>query len=115
MLNLTLSLESKPVTSCVKVKKVSWLGCLHQTPEKDVEFNIDATGNQKNELLELLNEYRDVLPQEMPHSLPPEIAINHDIDLVPESSPPSLTPYRLPKPLMHELQKHKSSSCSRIH
>ena len=32
------------------------------SPEKDVEFNIDATGIQKNELLDLLNEYRDVLP-----------------------------------------------------
>ena len=31
MLNLTLSLESKLVTPCVKVKKVSWLGWLHQT------------------------------------------------------------------------------------
>ena len=46
----------------------------------------------------------DHLAQELPHSLPPERAINHDIDLVPGSSPPSRTPYRLPKPLMDECQ-----------
>ena len=73
MLNLTLSLESKPVTPCVKVKVrfFAWVSSSDSldSPKKD-EFNIDATGNQKNEPLDLLNEYRDVLPQELPHSLP---------------------------------------------
>ena len=75
------------------------------SPEKDVEFTIDATENQRNERLDLLNVYLDVLPQELPHSLPQKRAINHDIELVPGSSPPSQTPYRLAKPLMAELQK----------
>ena len=83
------------------------------SPEKDVEFNIDATGNQKDELLDLLNGYRDVIPQELPvpHSPPPEGAINRDMDLpvVSGSSPPSRTPYRLPKPLMDKLQKQIST------
>ena len=72
---------------------------------RPTEFNVDATGHHRNELLNLLNEYRDVLPQELPQSLPPERSINHDIDLVPGSSPPSRAPYRLSKPFMDELQK----------
>ena len=46
-------------------------------------------------LLDLLEEFVDVMPLELPKTLTPRYAINHKIELVPSSKPPSKAPYKM--------------------
>ena len=48
--------------------------------------------------------FSDVFPSDLPSKLPPKRTVNHGIDLIPGSSPPSWPPYRLSKPLLDELE-----------
>ena len=115
MLNLTLSLESKPVTPCIK------LGCLHQALlKKTLSSTMTQMEIERMKFLIFLLSIvmfflrschtRARYPLPPP---PPKRAFNHSIDLVPGSSPPSRTPYRLPKPLIDELQKQITTLAGR--
>ena len=42
----------------------------------------------------LLQEYHDVFPKEVPQGLPPMRGIKHQIDLIPGASLPNRPPYR---------------------
>jgi len=44
---------------------------------------------------EIIDEYRDVFPNELPPGLPPQREIDHKIDLVPGAIPPSRPTYRM--------------------
>lgn len=63
------------------------------------------TKEQQQQLSSVLEEFRDCIPDQLPEGLPPERAINHDIDVEPGATPPSRSPFRLPKPEMDELQR----------
>ena len=43
----------------------------------------------------LLEEFIDVMPLELPKTLPPRRAVDHKIELVPGAKPPSKAPYRM--------------------
>ena len=43
----------------------------------------------------LLEEFADVMPPELPKTLPPRHVVDHRIELVPISKPPSKAPYRM--------------------
>ena len=43
----------------------------------------------------LLSEYADVTPEDLPSGLPPDRGIDHNIDLIPGSSLPNQTAYRM--------------------
>jgi len=43
---------------------------------------------------QLLKEYNDVFPQDIPHGLPPQRGIEHNIDLIPGASLPNKPAYR---------------------
>jgi hypothetical protein len=45
-------------------------------------------------VLDVLQEYEDVFPEEVPPWLPPKRGIKHQIDLVPCASLPNRAPYR---------------------
>ena len=57
---------------------------------------LEATGNEtpKLEDYHVLQEFRDVFPDEIP-GLPPKRDINFTIELVPRAAPMSKTPYRM--------------------
>jgi len=54
---------------------------------------------------QLLKEYDDVFPQDIPHGLPPQRGIEHSIDLIPGASLPNRPTYRSNPEETKEIQK----------
>ena len=77
----------------------------HVDLRNDPEIDLEMDGEQREEMLALLREYRDTLPKDLPMKLPPEWLINHEIDLEPYAyaTPHSKRPYRLSQPSLDEL------------
>jgi len=53
----------------------------------------------------VLEEYRDVMPDSLPKSLPPRRGIDHEIELLPGAKPPAKNAYRMAPPELAELRK----------
>ena len=53
----------------------------------------------------MLNEFQDVFPNELPNGLPPKRAVDHAIETIPGSEPPSKSTYRLSYEETAELKK----------
>ena len=53
----------------------------------------------------MLKKYKDVFPDDLPKQLPPRRHIEHSIDLVPGSTPPSKQPYKMSPKELDELKK----------
>ena len=47
------------------------------------------------EISEFLNEYKDIIVDDIPNGLPPVRSISHCMDLIPGTSLPNKAPYRL--------------------
>ena len=73
----------------------------------DPSLNVDTT--QRQTLVDLLADFHNIFPKELPAKLPPRRTVEHDIDLELGATPPSRPPYRLSKPEMDELQKQISA------
>lgn len=71
--------------------------------------NTDRNNQERMELFALLEEYKDVFPDELPAALPPRRSIDHRIEILPGSRPPARPPFRLSKPLLDELQTQLGS------
>jgi hypothetical protein len=61
-------------------------------------------------VFDVVKEYEDVFPEEVPPGLPPKRGIEHKIDLVPGASLPNCAPYRTnpeeTKEIQYQVQKH---------
>ncbi|KAL0354320.1 UNVERIFIED_CONTAM: hypothetical protein Sangu_1013300 [Sesamum angustifolium] len=55
--------------------------------------------------MKLLKEFEDVMPDELPRSLPLKRVVDHEIELVPGTKPPAKKLYRLSQPELVELRK----------
>ncbi|KAL3688559.1 hypothetical protein R1sor_014868 [Riccia sorocarpa] len=64
-------------------------------------------------LQRVLNEFADVLTNELPTELPPRRGVDHKIEVVPGSEPPSKAPYRLNQVYLLELKKQLSELLAR--
>jgi hypothetical protein len=53
----------------------------------------------------IIDEYKDVFPDDLPRTLPPHRDVDHRIDLLPNTTPPSRPAYRLSNTEMDELKK----------
>ena len=53
----------------------------------------------------VLEEFKDVMPPELPKRLPPRREVDHVIELEPGSRPPAMAPYRMAPPELEELRK----------
>ncbi|TXG67082.1 hypothetical protein EZV62_008357 [Acer yangbiense] len=51
----------------------------------------------------VLDEYKDVMPQELPKKLSPRREVDHQIELEPGAKPPTITPYHMAPPELEEL------------
>jgi hypothetical protein len=67
------------------------------TPNVTPKINTAATT--------ILDEYHDVFPDELPAGLPPQRTIDHRIDIVPGSAPPSRPTYRMSDIELAEVKK----------
>ena len=65
------------------------------------------------DMRDLLKQYDDVFPSELPFRLPPKRPVDHAIKVEEEAQPPSRPAYRLSKPEMDELQAQLSEKIKR--
>ncbi|XP_070041432.1 uncharacterized protein [Nicotiana tomentosiformis] len=54
---------------------------------------------------ELLREFEDIMPLDMPKRLPPRRIVDHGIELVPGAKPPVPMPYKMSQPELIELRR----------
>ncbi|RVW27175.1 Retrovirus-related Pol polyprotein from transposon 17.6 [Vitis vinifera] len=93
-----------PMLSAMQVKKglkreeVTYLATLKE--EKD-----DGSGEPIKEIEGVLDEFKDVMPPELPKRLPPRREEDHKIELEPGAKPPAMGPYRMAPPELEELRR----------
>ena len=61
----------------------------------------------------ILKEYKDVVPEDIPHGLPPMRDIQHHIDLVPRAILPNKAAYRMSPKEHEELQRQVDELCTK--
>jgi len=92
--------KNKTVQSYIIVVKT-----IDSEPEKDaINMTEHLTDSQRAQLHTLLNTFRGNVFSE-PTGLPPSRAADHRIELIPASTPPSRSPYRLSQPELEELRR----------
>src|SRR3981081_3153056 len=69
------------------------------------EHSNDSKAAINSDASTIINEFKQVFPEELPSGLPPSRDIDHRIDLVPGQASPSRPTYRMSQPEMDELKK----------
>jgi hypothetical protein len=78
----------------LKMGNVTYLVALREVKEKDI---VDVP----RKVVELLEEFEDVMPSELPKTLPPKRVVDQKIELLPGSTPHTHAPYQMsPKELV---------------
>ena len=86
--------------SCLKAQKLISKGCLyHIVHVRDVDADIPSL-----ESVPIVNEFPDVFPEDLP-GIPPEREIDFGIDLLPDTNPISIPPYRMAPTELKELKE----------
>ena len=88
----------------VRRKKVTYLATLKH--EKHVEIKDETSV----EVLDVLESFREVMPPQLPKTLPPKREVDHRIELVPNAQPPARAPYKMSPPELKELRKQLKES-----
>jgi hypothetical protein len=78
--------------------EITYLAALREVKEETLADVLE-------QVLHLLEEFGDVMPPELPRTLPPKRAVDHRIELLPGSMPPAQAPYRMSPKELAELQK----------
>jgi hypothetical protein len=87
--------------------------------QPDVEYGVlfineidDSNGNKSGDdtslnkrIKAVLEQYKDVFPDDLPVGSPPKRDIDHKIEITPGSTPPVRAPYRMSVPELDELKK----------
>ena len=70
-----------------------------------MELDDDKTDTPfPREVKDILVEFSDVFPKELPTGLPPKRAVDHRIELLPGTEPPHRAPYRMSTQALDELK-----------
>lgn len=77
---------------------VAWV---QQQPTNESQSS-HSTSSEERKILE---DFKDVFPDELPTGLPPKRGVDHEIVLVPGANPPSRAPYRMSVRELQELKK----------
>ncbi|RVW16210.1 Transposon Ty3-I Gag-Pol polyprotein [Vitis vinifera] len=95
----TPMLSAMQVKKGLKRKEVTYLATLKE--ERD-----DGSGEpMPKEIKGVLDEFKDVMPPELPKRLPPRREEDHKIELEPGAKPPAMGPYRMAPPELEELRR----------
>jgi hypothetical protein len=65
----------------------------------------DLVGPLPSNIVSLLQEFEDVIPEKVPHGLPPIRGIEHQIDFIPSASIPNRLAYKSNPEVTKELQR----------
>ena len=102
---VTESKAKTPMPSALQLEKglkkneVTYLADLKEDP-------IDPMGDlMPMEVKTVLDEFKDVMPPELPKRLPPRREEDHKIELEPGSKPPAMGPYRMAPSKLEELRR----------
>ena len=68
---------------------------VNRAPVSGDRVTDDSDGRVPEEIAELLNEYKDIVVDDIPDGLSPIRSISHCMDLIPQSIFPNKAPYRL--------------------
>ena len=86
--------------SCLKARKLISKGCIyHIVRVRDVNSEVPPL-----ESVPIVNEFLDVFPDDLP-GVPPEREIDFGIDLLPDTQPISIPPYRMAPTELKELKE----------
>ncbi|TIA84742.1 hypothetical protein E3P99_04121 [Wallemia hederae] len=72
---------------------------------KDIMGSCTNIQEADGDLQQLIEEYKDIFPEQLPQNLPPRRPVEHSIDLEEGAQPPSRSPYRLNFVEQEELKK----------
>ena len=102
---ITESKAKAPMISAMQLEKglkkneVTYLATLKEDP-------INSMGDLiPMEVQKVLNEFKDVMPSELPKKLPPRREEDHKIELESGAKPPAMGPYRMAPPELEELRR----------
>ena len=70
-----------------------------------LEESTDSKAPVLGDASHIINEFKDVFPEDLPSGLPPRREVDHHIELEPGQIPPSKPTYRLSQPETDELKK----------
>ena len=82
--------------------RIFWVRVMSTEEDKVIGDGEDPVPKQ---VLELLENNRDVFPDDLPPGLPPKREVDHRIEIIPGSRPPAKAPYRLNVRELAELKK----------
>ncbi|RVW19712.1 Retrovirus-related Pol polyprotein from transposon 17.6 [Vitis vinifera] len=95
----TPMLSAMQVKKGLKMEEVTYLATLK-------EENDEGSGEPMHKEIErVLDEFKDVMPPELPKKLPPRREEDHKIELEPGAKPPAMGPYRMAPPELEELRR----------
>ncbi|CAN1260507.1 Transposon Ty3-I Gag-Pol polyprotein [Linum perenne] len=97
--NQLKSLSAMQVSKGVKRGEPTFLATMKTEGDKPVAKEVEAPIN------EVLEEFKDVMPPELPKELPPSRGVDHKIELEIGARPPAKAPYRMAPPELEELKK----------
>jgi hypothetical protein len=86
--------------SCLKARKMIAKGCIYHL----VRVRDENSETPTIESVSVVNEFVDVFPEELP-GIPPEREIEFGIDLLPDTQPISIPPYRMAPAELKELKE----------
>ncbi|GKC60586.1 reverse transcriptase, partial [Tanacetum coccineum] len=106
IINLKKRSEIKPLLSALQFKKATRKGgCYLAAIRELLDDEPTTTSEIPRVVKEVLDEFRDVMPTELPKKLPPRREVDHQIELIPGAKPPTMTPYRMAPPELMELKR----------
>lgn len=72
------------------------------------EYDDEELSNEDEvptEVQDVLDEFKDVMPNALPKKLPPQRVVDHQIELEPGAKPPAMSPYRMAPPELAEMRR----------
>ncbi|XP_039070175.1 uncharacterized protein LOC120216991 [Hibiscus syriacus] len=94
----TVNAEEVPILKGVRKEEPTFVASL-------VEIEPTMTEEVPTEVGQVLAEFRDVMPTELPKNLPSKREVDHKIELVPNAEPLAKTSYRMAPPELEELRR----------